>query len=67
MHENHNPTKRNVAVIILRLYNTLTKALVLTLVRSCGTIELRKAANLRKTIVLSDLSLLKEYFTNRNE
>jgi hypothetical protein len=67
MREKHNVTKRNVATINLQLYNASTKASHVALVRSCGTTELRKAANLWKTTVLSSLVLLKEYFSNRIE
>jgi hypothetical protein len=67
MREKHNVTKRNVATINPQLYNASTKASVVALVRSCGTAELRKAANLWKTTVLSSLILLKEYFSNPNE
>jgi hypothetical protein len=64
MREEHNVTKRNVATINLQLYKASTKASVVVLVRSCGTTELRKAANLWNTTVLSRLGLLKEYFNN---
>jgi hypothetical protein len=67
MREKHNVTKRNVDTINIQLYNASTKASVLALVRSCGTTELRKAANLWKTTVLPSLILLKEYLNNRNE
>jgi hypothetical protein len=46
MREKHNVTNRNVATIDLQLYKASTKATVVALVRSCGTTELRKAANL---------------------
>jgi hypothetical protein len=67
MREKHNVTKRNVATTNLQLYNASTKTSVMALVRSCGTTELRKAANLWETTVLSSLILLKDYFNNRNE
>jgi hypothetical protein len=59
MREKHNITKRNVAMINLQLYNASTKVSVVALIRSCGTTELRNAANLWKTAVLSRLILLK--------
>jgi hypothetical protein len=64
MLEEHNVTKRNVTTVNLQLYNASAEASVVALVRSCGTTELRKAAILRKTTVLSSLILLKEYFNN---
>jgi hypothetical protein len=67
MHERYNVTKRNVATINPQLYNASTKASVVALVRSCGTTELRKAANLWKTTVLSSLIILKDHFKNPNE
>jgi hypothetical protein len=67
MHEKHNVTKRNIATNNLQLYSASIKASAVALVRSCGTTELRKAANLRKTTVLSSLILLKKYVSNRNE
>jgi hypothetical protein len=68
MREKHNATKGNVATINLQVYSASTNASVVALVRSCGDhTELRKAANLWKTTVLSSVSLLKEYFNNRNE
>jgi hypothetical protein len=67
MREKHIVTKRNVAMINLQLYNASTKASAVALVRSCGTIELRKAANLRKITVLSSSVLLKEYFSSANK
>jgi hypothetical protein len=67
MHEKHDVTKGNVATINLELYNVSSKSSVVALVRSCGTTELRKAANLRKTTALSSLILLKTYFSYRNE
>jgi hypothetical protein len=48
MREKHNVTKRNVAMINLQLYNASTKASDVALVRSRGTTEQRKAANLWK-------------------
>jgi hypothetical protein len=48
MREKHNVRKRNAATINLQLYNASTKASAVALVRSCGTTELRKAANLYK-------------------
>jgi hypothetical protein len=48
MREKHNVTKRNAATINLQLYNASTKASVVALVRSCGTTQLRKVANLWK-------------------
>jgi hypothetical protein len=67
MREKHNVIKRNIATINLLLYNKSTKASVVVLVRSCGTTELRMAANLWKTTLLSGLISLKEYFNNQNE
>jgi hypothetical protein len=69
MREKHNlrVTKRNVSMIDLQLYNVSTKALAVAMVRSCGTTELRKAANLWKTTVLSSFILLKEHLNNRNK
>jgi hypothetical protein len=67
MRQKHNETKRNVATINLQLYNASTNASAAALVRSCGTTEQRMAANFCKTIALSSLILLKEYFNNRNE
>jgi hypothetical protein len=67
MREKHNVTKRNVPTINLQLYNASTKAPDVALARSCGTTELRKAANLWRTTVLSSLILPKEYFNNWNE
>jgi hypothetical protein len=66
MREKYDVIKRTGAAISLQLYNVSTKASVLALVRSCGTTELLKAGNLRKTTVLSTLIILKEYFNNRN-
>jgi hypothetical protein len=60
MREKHIVTKRNVAATNPQRYNASTKAPVVALARSCGTTELRKAANLRKTIVVSSSLLLKE-------
>jgi hypothetical protein len=60
MHEKHNVTERNVATINVQPYNASTKTSVVALVSPCGTTELRKAANLWKTTVLSSLILLKE-------
>jgi hypothetical protein len=67
MREKHDVTNRNAAAINLRVYNASTKASVAAFVRSCGTNELRKAANLWKTTLLSSLILLKVYFNKRNE
>jgi hypothetical protein len=67
MRGKHDLTKRNVAAINLQLYNASTKASLVALVCSCGTTELRQAAHLWKTTVLSSLILLKEYLNNRNE
>jgi hypothetical protein len=67
MREKHNVTKRNVATINLQLYNESTNVSVVALVRSCGTTELSKAANLWKTTVLSSLILLKVHFNDQNE
>jgi hypothetical protein len=66
MREQNNVIKRDVTTINVQLYNASTKASVAALVRSCGTTELRKAASMWKTTVLSSLILLKEYFNNRN-
>jgi hypothetical protein len=46
MREKHNIKKRNVATVNLERYDASTKASDVALVRSCGTTELRKAANL---------------------
>jgi hypothetical protein len=67
MCEKHNVTNRSVATINLQLHSASTKASVVALVRSCGTTELLKAANLWETTMLSSLILLKEYFNNQNE
>jgi hypothetical protein len=67
MREKHNVTKRNVATINLQLYNASPKASDVALVPPCGTTELRKAGNLWKTTVLSNLILLKEFFNNSNK
>jgi hypothetical protein len=67
MREERNVTKRNVATINLQLYNASTKASDVALVRSCGNTELRKAASLWKSTVLSSLIIFKVYFNNRNE
>jgi hypothetical protein len=67
MREKHKVAKRNVetiATINLQLYNASTKSSVVELVLPCGTTELQKAVNLRRTTVLSSLILLKEYFNN---
>jgi hypothetical protein len=66
MREKHSVRKRNVAAINLQLYNVSTKVSVVALVLSCGTIELLKAANVRKTI-LSSLIFLEENLNNGNE
>jgi hypothetical protein len=67
MHEKQNVTKRNVAAINLQLYNASTKVSIVALVRSCETTELREAAEILKTTVLSSLILFKDYFNNENE
>jgi hypothetical protein len=59
--------KQNVATINLQLYNASNNASVMALVRSCGTTELRKTANLWKTTVLLSLIILREHLNNRNE
>jgi hypothetical protein len=60
MRQEHNVTKGNVATTNPQLYNASTEASVVALVRSCGTTEVRKAAILWRTTVLSSLILLKE-------
>jgi hypothetical protein len=65
--EKHNVTQRNVATNNIQLYNASTKASVVVLVRPFATTELRKAANFRKTTVLSSLIRLKEYFNITNK
>jgi hypothetical protein len=67
MREKDNVTKINVATIDLQLYKASTKASDVALIRSCGTTELRKAANFWKTTMLSSLILRKVYYNNRNE
>jgi hypothetical protein len=67
MHEKHNVRKRNLATINLSLYNASTRVSVAALARSCGTTELRKGANVRKTAMLSSLIIIKKYFNGRNE
>jgi hypothetical protein len=62
--EKHNVTKRYIATINVQLHNASTKASVVALVRSCGSTELHKAANIGKTTVLSSSVLLKKYFNN---
>jgi hypothetical protein len=61
MRKKYNVTKRNAATVNLQQYNASTTASDVALVRSCGTTELRKAAILWKTTVLSSLIHLKEY------
>jgi hypothetical protein len=61
----HNVTKK-CSYDNLQLYNTSAEVSVVALVRSCGTTELHKAANLSKTTVLLSSIVLEGYSNNWN-